>query len=70
MRSISAERRNGGREATTVTEPINDLTAYGHDQDRGPPQTREDRDRLEDFSPDDFDIEPEPDAADEHDQTA
>ena len=53
-----------------MTEPIDDLTAYGHDQDRGPPQTREDRDRLEDFSPDDFDIESEPDAADEDDQTA
>ena len=55
-----------------MTEPINDLTAYGHDQDRGPPQTREDRDRLEDFSPDDFDsedVEPEPDTADEQDQT-
>lgn len=53
-----------------MTEPIDDLTAYGHDQDRGPPQTREDRDRPEDFSPDDFDIEPEPDTDDEHDQTA
>jgi hypothetical protein len=54
-----------------MTEPVDDLTAYGHDQDREPPQTREDRDRLEDFSPDDFDdIELEPDADDEHDQTA
>lgn len=53
-----------------MTEPNDDLTAYGHDQDRGPPQTREDRDRPEDFSPDDFDSEPESDTADEHDQTA
>lgn len=53
-----------------MTEPTDDMTAYGHDQDRGPPLTREDRDHLEDFSPDDFDVEPEPDVQGDKDQTA